>query len=134
MRRVTRAEGIVAACVWDFAGGRSPLSVFWDAALALNPHATDESNLAGARKGHLVALFESAGLRKVVEHELVVRRRHGTFADWWEPFEGGVGPAGAYLGGLDDDTKAALRERCRRALPEAPFTLESVAWAARGAA
>ena len=25
MARVTRADGVVAACVWDFAGGRSPL-------------------------------------------------------------------------------------------------------------
>ena len=29
MARVTRTEGVVAACVWDLAGGRRPLSVFW---------------------------------------------------------------------------------------------------------
>ena len=32
MARVTRKQGIVAACVWDHAGGQGPLSVFWEAA------------------------------------------------------------------------------------------------------
>src|SRR4030088_98127 len=32
MARVTRDDGIVAACVWDHAGGQGPLSVFWQAA------------------------------------------------------------------------------------------------------
>src|SRR6186997_2839610 len=37
MARVTRREGVVAACVWDHAGGQGPLSVFWDAARVLEP-------------------------------------------------------------------------------------------------
>jgi ubiquinone/menaquinone biosynthesis C-methylase UbiE len=35
MRRVTRARGLVAACVWDHAGGHGPLGVFWEAARVL---------------------------------------------------------------------------------------------------
>ena len=31
MARVTRPGGVVAACVWDRGGGRSPLSPFWQA-------------------------------------------------------------------------------------------------------
>src|SRR5206468_5388483 len=31
MGRVTRPGGVVAACVWDHAGGRGPLSAFWQA-------------------------------------------------------------------------------------------------------
>jgi hypothetical protein len=31
MARVTRAGGVVAACVWDHAGGQSPLAPFWEA-------------------------------------------------------------------------------------------------------
>src|SRR6266540_4065758 len=31
MARVTRAEGVVAACVWDSAGERTPLAPFWQA-------------------------------------------------------------------------------------------------------
>src|SRR3954469_23378350 len=37
MGRVTRPGGVVAACVWDHAGGRGPISVFWDAARELDP-------------------------------------------------------------------------------------------------
>ena len=32
MARVTCSGGVVAACVWDHAGGRGPLAAFWDAA------------------------------------------------------------------------------------------------------
>jgi SAM-dependent methyltransferase len=52
MARVTRRR-VVAACVWDHAGGQGPLSLFWDAARAFDPGVTDESDLAGARAGHL---------------------------------------------------------------------------------
>ena len=41
----------------------------------------------------------------------------------------GVGPAGEYAGGLGEDARVALRERCRELLPDAP---RAVAWAARG--
>ena len=48
---------------------------------------------------------------------------HPTFEEWWEPFTLGVGPAGAYVAGLDDDASARLREQLRAMLPPAPFTL-----------
>src|SRR4029079_11284314 len=62
MRRVTRPGGVVAACVWDHAGGRGPLSPLWEAAHALDPNVRDESELPGARHGDLKRLFEAAGL------------------------------------------------------------------------
>jgi len=37
MVRVTKTDGIVAACVWDHAGGHGPLAAFWDAAHRLDP-------------------------------------------------------------------------------------------------
>ena len=37
MARVTRRGGVVAACVWDHAGGKGPLGLFWDAARELDP-------------------------------------------------------------------------------------------------
>jgi SAM-dependent methyltransferase len=134
MRRVTRPGGVVAACVWDHGGGRGPLSTFWDAANALDPGAQDESRLAGARAGHLGDLFEEAGLRDVERSELVVRLEHRTFEEWWEPYRGGVGPAGAYVAQLEPEARERLVEKCRELLPEPPFVVESVAWAARGSA
>ena len=132
MARVTRDDGVVAACVWDYAGGTSPLSSFWDAARELDPDVVDESKLAGARAGHLPELFEAAGLRRVAETALEVTIEHPTFEDWWEPFTLGVGPAGAYAAGLDAEGQAELRERCRARFPEPPFVLTARAWAARG--
>ncbi len=134
MRRVTRQGGLVAACVWDHAGGHGPLGVFWAAAHELDPAVHDESDLPGAREGHLAELFTAAGMRDVHDRTLEVTRDHPTFEDWWEPFTGGVGPAGAYVASLDDDRRVALRERCRALLPAAPFRVAVRAWAARGRA
>src|SRR2546422_5196539 len=64
MARVTRADGVVAACVWDHAGEQTPLAPFWQAVRELDPAAEDESELAGAREGHLAELFVEAGLRE----------------------------------------------------------------------
>ena len=134
MARVTRRDGVVAACVWDHAGGRGPLSGFWDAARELDPDAADESQLAGAREGHLGELFDAAGLREIEETYLEVSAEHPTFEEWWEPFELGVGPAGASTARLDPERRAELRERCRERLPDAPFVVTARAWAARGLA
>jgi SAM-dependent methyltransferase len=134
MGRVTRGGGVVAACVWDHAGGHGPLGVFWNAARELDPDAIDESRLAGARQGHLSELLADAGLRDVEDGELEVSVEHETFEEWWEPFELGVGPAGDYTARLDADERAAFRDRCREMLPAAPFTLTVRAWAARARA
>jgi SAM-dependent methyltransferase len=134
MRRVTRSGGMVAACVWDHAGGRGPLGTFWAAARELDPVAPDESRLPGVREGHLPALMEEAGLRSIEGATLTVRREHPDFDDWWHPYTMGVGPAGAYVATLDDGHRDALQALCRSRLPEGPFTLDAIAWAARGTA
>ena len=132
MARVTRAGGVVAACVWDFAGDRAPISAFWQAAREVDADVRDESELPGARAGHLTELFEVVGLRDVQETDLLVSIELPTFDDWWEPFELRVGPAGAYVGTLAEEERAAIRERCRRILGGEPFTVTAAAWAARG--
>ena len=134
MARVTRKGGVVAACVWDHAGGLGPLSPFWDSARELGSEIEDESKLAGARQGDLGELFEAAGLGDVDESTVSSRVEHRTFDEWWEPFTLGVGPAGVFTSRLDDDTRSRLRELCRARLPEPPFTLTATAWAARGRA
>ena len=134
MVRVTRKRGVVAACVWDYAGGRGPVSVLWDAARELDPEVVDESHLAGVREGHLAELFDAAGLQEVEEATHSIRVEHASFEEWWEPFTLGVGPAGSYVAGLDLARQAQLRERCREKLPTAPFLLTAHAWAARGLA
>ena len=134
MARVTRSGGVVVACVWDHGGGRGPLSLYWTAVRQLDPGAPDESELAGARQGHLIELFEAAGFDDVEGADLAVEVEHATFDDWWEPFTLGVGPAGAYVARLDPAGRANLEERCRQLAPPAPFTLDAHAWATRGRA
>jgi SAM-dependent methyltransferase len=134
MARVTRPGGGVSASVWDHGGGHGPLSVLWDVVQEVDPGAQDESGLAGTRGGTLTALFEQAGLREIEETALTVSVEHPTFEDWWEPYTLGVGPAGAYVAGLDPEQQDQLRERCRARLPEPPFVIEARAWSARGLA
>jgi ubiquinone/menaquinone biosynthesis C-methylase UbiE len=132
MARVTRAGGPVVACVWDHAGGKGPLGLFWSVAHELSDATVDESKLPGAREGHLAELFEAASLRDVEQSVVVARLQHASFDEWWEPYTKGVGPAGAHVAALDPDARERLRAGCQARLPDGPFTIEALAWAARG--
>jgi SAM-dependent methyltransferase len=132
MARVTRPGGVVSACVWDLAGAQGPSGPFWAAARSVDPDAFDETALAGGREGHLGELFGTAGLREVDEGVLTLEVEHATFEEYWTPFELGVGPAGSYLAGVDEEQRAEIREHCRAAFAEEPFALRLRAWAARG--
>ncbi len=134
MGRVTRPGGVVAACVWDHAGGRAPVTAFWRAVRELDPAAGDESDLAGAREGDLARLCAQAGLGKVQAGTLAVRARYATFDEWWEPFTQGVGPAGDYVTALDAGRRGVLREHCQRLLPAEPVEITAAAWAVTGRA
>jgi SAM-dependent methyltransferase len=128
MGRVIRPGGVVGACVWDHAGGRGPLSAFWRAVRDLDPAADDESGLAGVREGHLAQLFAQAGLSATQVTTLTVRVCHASFAQWWEPFTFGVGPAGSYVACLTPDRRAALREQCQHLLGAGPIEISATAW------
>jgi SAM-dependent methyltransferase len=134
MRRVTRPGGTVAACVWDFAGNRGPLGVFWGAARAVQPDVQDESDLPGTGKGQLIGLFVAAGFREVTGAVLEATIEHPSFEAWWEPFTRGAGPAGAHVAALSPDARERLRRECRRRLSEGPIRVTAAAWAARGTA
>jgi ubiquinone/menaquinone biosynthesis C-methylase UbiE len=132
MARVTRQHGVVAACVWDYAGGQGPLNLFWRAAREIDPEVDDESELAGTSESHLAQLFQEAGLQEIEQSVLSVDLEHPSFEEWWEPFTFGVGPAGGFTAGLTPQRRSDLRERCRELLPPAPFVVTARAWAARG--
>jgi ubiquinone/menaquinone biosynthesis C-methylase UbiE len=132
MARVTRTGGLVAACVWDHAaGGSGPLTTFWQAARDIDPLVQDESQLAGAREGHLAELSEAAGLKDIESSALAVSVRFATFDEWWNSFTLGVGPAGAHVAQLDEARRDALRARCAQLLPPTPFDVIASAWCVR---
>ena len=131
MARVTRASGVVAACVWDNAGGSGPLSPLWREAQGLDPATSDESGGAGAREGHLAELAREAGLARIESLRLTVEVPFATFHEWWEPLTLGVGSGGAYVRGLEEAAREALRERLEQVLGPAPFTVSASAWCVR---
>jgi hypothetical protein len=123
---------VVAANVWDYAGGTGPLTTFWDAVHDVDPANAGESLLAGAREGHLAALLAEAGLTDVVASRLEVTSAFASYDEWWEPYTYGVGPSGSYVAGLDPAARERLRSRCEELLPEPPFEVHATAWCTVG--
>jgi SAM-dependent methyltransferase len=138
MARVTRPGGIVAACVWDYAGEMTLLRAFWDAALEVDPDraaAADEGAvMRWCAEGELAELWRDAGLGAVRHGELVVRAGYADFEDLWAPLPTGVAPSGAFCRSLDDERRAALHDAYRRRLGvgDEPFELSARAWAVAG--
>jgi SAM-dependent methyltransferase len=138
LRRVTKPGGKLAAAVWDYAEGMRMLRTFWDAAVNRDPGAEslDEKHMPLCRAGELSALWSQAGLENIREQPIDIGMRFGSFADYWDPFLLGQGPAGAYVRRLDRGKLQALRDEVKRRLPlsaeNTPFVLPARVWSVRG--
>jgi len=133
MARVTRPDGIVAACMWDIAnGGMTMLRIFWTAARQVVPAAPGESAMVGTTDGDIARHLRQAGLQHVTSGALASHADYAGFDDFWQPFTLAVGPAGHYLRSLSASQQAEIRDACRAQLPDGPFTLPARAWYARG--
>lgn len=138
MTRVTRTGGVVAAAVWDYGGGMEMLRIFWDEAVARDAAADplDERHMPLCGSGELAAFWSTHGLTQVEAQPLTLTMTFASFEDYWIPFLGGQGPAGAYVAGLPvearDELRVRLRHRLARDGTDAPITLPARAWAARG--
>ena len=137
MRRVTRPGGVVAAAVWDYGDGMEMLRAFWDEVVALDPSSDsqDERHMPLSRSGELTKLWGDHDLAGVEETPLVIPLAFSSFDDFWSPFLGGQGPAGALVASLGDDRREVLRERLRARLATAAdgsLRLLARAWAVKG--
>jgi SAM-dependent methyltransferase len=138
MRRVTRPQGVVSACVWDYNAGMQMLRFFWDEVVALDPAmaSKDERNMKLSREGQLGELWKKAGLVNVQERPLVIEQSFASFDDYWGAFKRGAGPGGAYVVSLSDERRRELEARMRKRLlgdrADGPFTLKAQAWCVRG--
>ncbi len=138
MARVTRPGGIIAAYVWDYDGEMQLMRHFWDAAVALDPaaRALDEGQrFSLCHPDPLSTLYRDAGLQEIETRAIDIPTHFRDFDDYWSPFLGGQGSAPSYLASLDEDMKAAIRDRLRARLPIAPdgsISLLARAWAVRG--
>lgn len=140
MIRIARPDGVVAAYVWDYAGKMELMRYFWDAAVALDPAA---SELDEGRRFPICQplpfanLFKDAGLEDVEVRQIDVPTHFRDFDDYWFPFLGGQGPAPGYAMCLGEERREALRERIRTHLPitkDGSISLIARAWAVRGRA
>jgi SAM-dependent methyltransferase len=137
MARVAKPGGVVAACVWDYAGEMTLLRKFWDSAKTLDVAAPDEgASMRYASPRELNELWTKAGLADVDVSALDVAADYDDFDDLWSPFLAGIGPAGAFTASLTPDRQIVLRDRLREALddPAGAFTLTATAWFVRGLA
>jgi SAM-dependent methyltransferase len=138
MARVTRPGGVVAACVWDYAGEMTLLRAFWDAAREVDPAraaAADEGVvMRWCADRELAELWRTAGLSDVRFGPLVVSAQYSDFEDLWSPFPTGVAPSGAFCASLEADRRDELHDAYRRRLGvgDGAFELTARAWAVAG--
>ncbi|HEX5606020.1 MAG TPA: methyltransferase domain-containing protein [Candidatus Binatia bacterium] len=138
MRRVTRPQGGVSACVWDYDEGMQMLRFFWDEAVALNPaiEPKDERHMKLSHQGELGELWKKAGLVSIQEKPLSIDQAYDSFDDYWGSFLKGAGPGGAYVVSLPDKSRQELATRLRKRLlgnrENGPFVLKARAWCVRG--
>jgi SAM-dependent methyltransferase len=138
-RRVTKPRGIISAAVWEYGDGMRMLRAFWDAAAEVDAatEKLDEKRMRLCRRGELGRLWTEGGLENVHEEALGIDMRFTSFADYWEPFLLGQGPAGTYVHTLDENRLRRLRAAVKRRLgvtsEDRAFVLPARVWAVRGA-
>ncbi|MFD5323774.1 class I SAM-dependent methyltransferase [Streptomyces sp. NPDC127092] len=140
VRAVRPDGGTVAAYVWDYADGMGFLRRFWDAVATVDPAAAvalDEGRRFGTlcRPERLHSLWTEAGLAEVTTAPLDVPTVFAVFADFWDPFLTGQGPAPGYVASLTpgdrDRVRTALAETVPRE-PDGSVELTARAWAVKG--
>jgi len=140
MIRVTKSGGRIGIFLWDYAGRMQMLRTFWDAAVELNPEAKelDEGvRFPLCKEGRLESLVAETGLRDVEAKPIEVETVFQDFDDYWNPFLGGIGPAGTYTMNLDQNSRDKLEEKLRKSLPvneDGSISLVVRAWAVKGLA
>jgi len=120
MKRVVKPNGIIAAYVWDYADRMDFLRIFWDAAseVDVDAHQFDEGiRFPICNAQNLRHEFEQAGLTDIETSNLDAQTVFKNFEDYWNPFLGGQGPAGAYVVSLDKTLQNVLRNNLFKKLP-----------------
>jgi SAM-dependent methyltransferase len=140
MRQRLSARGLVAAYVWDYAGGVQFIHRFWQAAVGLDPSAArlDESQrFTFCNPPGLEALFRAAGLAEVEIEPAELVTQFASFEDYWQPFLGRTGAAPSYVASLAVEQRERLRDAVRERLePDADgrISLGARAWLVRAPA
>jgi SAM-dependent methyltransferase len=116
MARVVRAEGTVAAYVWDMDNGGFPYTTLQremrECAMFVPSAPRDDASSLAA----LELLWKGAGLQQVECRSITVSRTFASFEDYWTTVCGGPS-VGRTLEQLPPERTARLQERMRVLLP-----------------
>lgn len=141
MRRVARPGGVVAFYVWDYPGGGVEfMREFWNAAIALDPSASDlaeKKRFPFCTLDGMTQLARDAGLDSIETTGIEVPTIFQNFADYWRPFTLGAGPAPGYCVSLEPEARQLLHDKLRDALSygeDGSIALKARAWAIKGTA
>jgi SAM-dependent methyltransferase len=133
MCELSRVAHRVAICMW----GVEEVQMF--AAIGRTARAIDSGSAEqGARRyrtpQELHDLLVVAGLTNVETCELDVTASYDDFDEFWRALSLQVGPAGAWLHGLDDERRRLAHDELHRQLgsPSGAFDLHARAYGARG--
>jgi SAM-dependent methyltransferase len=138
MTEVVKSGGVVGAYVWDYSGQMEMMRHFWEAAIKVDPTASEMD--AGQRfticnPDNLRSLFQSLDLKMIDVIPIDIQTQFADFDDYWLPFLGAQGSVSKYLRGLNDETRAALRNQLQKQLPttdDGRIPLVARAWAVKG--
>lgn len=137
MKRVTKPDGTVAACVWEKEGMKMG-AIFWEVAIKVDPaaKASAEKMAVLYSAGMLSDQWRRNGLTNIVETPIDIQMEYKSFNEYWKPQLAGVGPTGAYMNELSPEHKERLRlalmERHLEGRPDGPYILPARAFAVRG--
>jgi ubiquinone/menaquinone biosynthesis C-methylase UbiE len=132
MRRIVRAGGTIAVCMWD-RQGMEMLAAVQRAQRALSSDTpTAEARIMYRSPEEIESLF-GEGFADVQTEPIETDASYADFDDFWSALSGGAGPAGAWLATLEGEGREAVHAEVHRQLgaPDGPFTLRAKAWATR---
>jgi ubiquinone/menaquinone biosynthesis C-methylase UbiE len=138
MRRVTKSRGVIATTMWDGSRANELNQCMWEAAAAVDPTV---KRPAERRRSYnsaetLSDLLKGVGLTDIEVTALTMPCQFPSFDELWQRYLSGEGPSGAYVVGLTEDLREALREKLRQDVlsggGDGQFTLQAKAWAVRG--
>ena len=136
MKRVTKAGGTVATCMWDNSGGMELGERFWKAAVAVDPVAKRPDGGRYGSPSALSDLWTATGFKGIETKALVIPMKFASFDDFWRIHSNTQGPPKPYISSLSPEREQALKERLRTDIlgnhPDGSITLHAKAWAVRG--
>jgi SAM-dependent methyltransferase len=131
MRELSRVARRVAICMWGVAEVEM-FAAIDRAGRAVGASRGEQGARRYRNRQELSDLLLGAGLVNVTTSELDVTASYADFDDFWRALSRQVGPAGAWLHGLDDHQRGLVHDEVHRQLgsPRGAFTLDGRAYAA----